>query len=628
MNGMMSLFETLIKYMVFISRRFSMIIVGIMAIPIFIDVSSRFIFSRSILGVIEIEEFMLVCSIFCMLGFVQYEKGHISIDILVSRLPRSIQELLDVFIYAVSGIIFALISWQTIINAIQKSAERSMALQIPVSIFVGIAAFGSLILALVLARDFLKALGIVLNRKLGIWLIVPLLAAVIFMISPTLFEIISPDISGLSFGLLWMCLLFLLMAIKVPIGFAMALIGFLGLWSLTEDLSAPLMVLGSSPYVQTASFIMAVAPLFIFMGQLSVYLRISEELFDAGSKWLGHLPGGLSMASIIGCAGFAAVCGDSFATALTMTTVALPEMRKRYYEPSLALGGIAAGGTLGILIPPSLGFIFYAIVTEESVGKLFIAGVIPGVLLTVLFIITIYIWVILDPSKAPRGQKFTFREKLVSLKGVIGMLFLFLLILGGILGGLFSPTEGGAIGVVGAVFFGIVTRRISMDVIARATSDTVSITCKLFTVLIGVSILGGFLASSRLPYYLAEFVTGLDLGPYWIFAAIVVLYLLLGCVMNVIPIILLTLPAIYPSVIALGFDPIWFGVVTVILMEMGQITPPVGVVVYTVASVSEDVSVVSVFRGVLPFVICELICVVILTFFPQIALFLPNLFFK
>jgi tripartite ATP-independent transporter DctM subunit len=265
-----------------------------------------------------------------------------------------------------------------------------------------------------------------------------------------------------------MVLLFALLFLKMPIAFAVALVGFLGMWTLTKNSTASLSMLGSIPYGEVANFILCVAPLFILMGELADYSGMSDDLFDTAHKWLGRLRGGLSMSSVAGCAGFSAVCGDSLATAVTMGSVALPEMRKKNYSPSLATGGIAAGGTLGILIPPSVGFIFYALVTEESVGKLFIAGILPGLLLSGLFILCIYLIARLDPSKAPRGEKTTLREKLRSLKGVVAMLALFVLILGGILGGVFSPTEGGAIGSVGAFIYATFRRRINKEVLLKA----------------------------------------------------------------------------------------------------------------------------------------------------------------
>ena len=608
--------------------RFSTVILGIMSIPIFFDVALRYVYGKTIPGIIEIEEFMLVCIIFLSMAFLQKKKEHVAINILVSRFPGWIQPVVDCFVYLLSMVIMVLISYETIKNGLDKFGEVSFALEIPITIFVFVAAFGMVLLSLALFQDVVKSAHRVIADGKWPWLLAVLGLNIIVFGLPTLVTRAGWEPSGLILGCLGMIFLFTLLFLKMPIPFAMALIGFLGMWTLSGNTMASLSMLGSIPYGEAANFILCVAPLFILMGELAYYSGMSDDLFETAYKWLGRLPGGLSMSSVAGCAGFSAVCGDSLATAVTMGSVALPEMRKKNYSPSLATGGIAAGGTLGILIPPSVGFIFYALVTEESIGRLFVAGILPGVLLTTLFIFCIYLIAKLDPSKAPRGEKTTFKEKLIALKGVVAMLGLFVLILGGILGGIFSPTEGGAIGSVGAFIYALFRRRINLTVLKKATEEATNITCKLILIIVGVGILGAFLASTRLPFQLAELVVGMEVNRYVVFTAIVLLYLLLGCVLNVIPIILLTMPAIYPTVLALNFDPIWFGVISVLLMEMGQITPPIGIIVFAVSSVAKDVPMETIFKGIFPFLLCMIVCVVILTIFPQIALYLPNLLFK
>jgi tripartite ATP-independent transporter DctM subunit len=282
---------------------------------------------------------------------------------------------------------------------------------------------------------------------------------------------------------------------------------------------------------------------------------------------------------------------------------------------------------LGILIPPSVGFIFYAIVTEVSVGQLFIAGIVPGLLLTTLFIVTIWIGAKIYPEMAPPGQSSTLKEKLVSLKGVLGMLFLFVLILGGILGGFFSPVEGGSIGCVGAFALAVARRRLTWRLLVKSAYDTVEITAKLFIILIGVGVMGFFLAATRLPMIIANFAIGLQVSPYIIMGAILLMFILMGCVLNVIPMIMLVLPTIFPTVTAMGFDPVWFGVICVICMEMGQITPPIGVNVFAICSVAQDVPMQETFKGIVPFFLCMVLIVVLLLIFPPLATYLPGLLY-
>ena len=603
-------------------------IVGFMSIPIFLDVISRMILNKSIPGVIEIEEFMMIFIVFLSLSHLQSEKEHVSIDIVFSRFPIWVQGLVDCFNHLVLFILFVLMEWQIILQVFKKKEELSFSLNIPISIFLGVAALGVLLLAIVLFIDVLKSTATVIKTGHWPWLFSAFTLAGIVMISPFLIKMILSDTpNGLYLGIAGLSLLMVFLLLKMPIGMAMALTGFLGMMFISHRLTAPLSILGIAPYHTTASFILAVVPLFILMGELAFYSGISKDLFDAANKWMGQLPGGLGMASVAGCAGFAAVCGDSMSTAVTMGAVSLPEMKKRKYDDSLSTGCLAAGGTLGILIPPSVGFIFYAIITEESVGKLFIAGILPGVLLATLFMLCIYIMAKIKPTLAPRGDSASFKDKLISLKGIVPMLLLFILILGGIIGGIFSPTEGGGIGAVGAFLYALARRRISLQNLIKAFHETAKLTTKLLMILIGVGILGYFLAATRLPFILSDFVTELPCGRYVILLSVLALFIVLGCLMNVIPMILLTLPAIYPSILALGFDPIWFGVITVIVMEMGQITPPIGVNVFALSSVAENVPMVKIFKGVIPFFICMIICVIVLIIFPSIATFLPNALF-
>ncbi len=603
-------------------------VVGLMSLPVVLDVISRFFLDKSIPGIIDFEELSMVVVVFLALGFVQTQKDHICIDLLVSRLPKWLQTVIDSFNCLVATVLFGLMTWQAVVFALKKVGTRTVGLGIPAPIFIFVAASGTLLITLVLLTDFLRSSSQVIREGRWPWLAPVVILGALLLLSPFILKAAQVRFSGLALGSLGMLLLFTLMLLRMPIGFAMALVGFLGMLIANPNINASLSTLGMAPYHSTASFVIAVAPLFILMGELALYSGISQDLFDTANKWLGRLPGGLAMSAVAGCAGFAAVCGDSMATAVTMSTVSLPEMRRKKYNPGLATGCLAAGGTLGILIPPSMGFIFYAIVTEESIGKLFMAGIVPGILLAGLYIISIYIIAKKNPAMAPRGEQFSWKEKFISLKGVLGMLFLFLLILGGILGGVFSPTEGGAVGAFGAFLLGLLRRRLNWGNLRMSLEETAKITTKLLMILIGVGVLGYFLAATRLPFALADLVTGLPFGRYTIFAAVCVLYIILGCLMNVIPMILLTLPAIYPSIFALGFDPVWFGVVVVILMEMGQITPPVGVNVFALSSVARDVPMETIFRGILPFFLCMVVCIILLVFFPQIALYLPNLFFK
>ena len=605
----------------------SLAAVGFMSLPIMLDVINRFFIGASLQGVVELEEFFMVVIVFLSLGYVQRQEGHIHIDLLTCKLPDWLTRCLNTFNLAASSVFFMIMCWRTLITMMKKSSEYSPMLSIPLWFGLGLAVIGVAILALVLLQQLFRSMAANLKDHSAMGMIIALLGAVLLITMPMWLKALGLGVSRFEYGVYGMMFLMVLLLAGMPIGFAMGLVGYIGLGVLGFNMIPALNMLGIAPYTTSASFILAVAPLFILMGLMASEAGISQELFETAQKWLGRLPGGLAMASVAGCSGFAAVCGDSMATAVTMGSVALPEMKRAKYSLGLACGSLAAGGTLGILIPPSIGFIFYALVTEQSVGKLFIAGIIPGLLLAVMFIFAIWLIAVRNPEKAPRGEKSTLQEKLLSLKGVVGMLALFVLILGGILGGLFSPTEGGAIGVLGALTIALMRRKLSWAGIVKSCEHTVYITSKLLMILIGVGILGYFMAASRLPFHLASVVTESGLNKYVILAGVMGLYVLLGCLMNVIPMILLTLPAIFPSITALGFDPIWFGVLTVIIMEMGQITPPIGVNVFALSSVAEGVSMGTIFLGILPFFICMVLMLALIIVFPSLATWLVGVFF-
>jgi tripartite ATP-independent transporter DctM subunit len=605
----------------------SLAAVGFMSVPIIIDVLARLLIGASVKGVVELEEFVMVVIVFLSLGHVQRIEGHIHIDLITCKLPGKLARCLNTFNLTASSVFFGMMCWRTVLTAMKKSTEYSAMLSIPLWLALSLAVIGVAILCLVLLQQVLKSMAANLSDGAWLGMLLALCGAALLIFMPTWLKALPLDISRFEYGIYGMIFLMVLLLGGMPIGFAMGMVGYIGLGVLGFNLTPALNMLGIAPYSTSASFILAVAPLFILMGLMASEAGISKELFETAQKWLGRLPGGLAMASVAGCSGFAAVCGDSMATAVTMGSVALPEMKRNKYQPGLACGALAAGGTLGILIPPSVGFIFYALVTEESVGKLFIAGILPGLALAVMFMFAIWLIAVRNPENAPKGEKASLNEKMRSLKGIIGMLVLFVLILGGILGGFFSPTEGGAIGVVGALIIALVRRKLSWKGLVKSCERTVYITSKLLMILIGVSILGYFMASSRLPFELANVVTESGLNKYVILAGIMALYILLGCLMNVIPMILLTLPAIFPSITALGFDPIWFGVLTVIIMEMGQITPPIGVNVFALSSVAEGVSMGTIFAGILPFFICMVILLALIIAFPPLATWLVGVFF-
>jgi tripartite ATP-independent transporter DctM subunit len=404
----------------------------------------------------------------------------------------------------------------------------------------------------------------------------------------------------------------------------MAAVGFGGFYYLTS-LEGALGILRTVPFATAASYDLSVLPLFLLMGSFAFYSGMSEGLYNSAYKWIGGAPGGLAMATVLGCSGFAAVSGSTLATAATMGMIALPEMKKYQYDPALATGVVASGGSLGILIPPSSILIIYGVITEQSIGKLFMAGVFPGLLLALLFTLCIAVRVKLNKKLGPPGAETTFSDKLASLKDCWGVLALFIVIMGGLYLGLFTPTEAAGVGAFGAFSFAALKGRLSMKSLIASVTDTMRSTAMIFVIVIGAMIFGYFLAISRVPFQLASFVGNLQVSPNVILICILVVYLLLGCIMDTLAMVILTVPIFYPVILGLGFDPIWFGVIMVLVSEMGVITPPVGMNVYVIHGVAKDVTLFTIFRGILPFLAMMILCIILVIMFPQIALYLPSL---
>lgn len=428
---------------------------------------------------------------------------------------------------------------------------------------------------------------------------------------------------SLEIGIAGGIILFVLIALGLPIGVSMGAVGVVGLAMIT-NIDAALSRLAQTAYSMTANYITAVIPLFVIMGEFAYISGLTQEAYSATYKWLGRLPGGLAMATIGGCAGFAAVCGSSEATALTIGSFALPEMRKHRYDPRLALGSIAAGGTLGILIPPSMAFVLYGLITEQSIGKLFLAGVFPGILLAFLFMITIYTLAKINPHYGPSGGKTSFKVKIIAIKEVWGVFILFIIVMGGIYGGILTPTEAAAAGAFSAFLIALFRRKINKNNLITSFMNTLRVTGFVFVIIIGAVLFGYLMAASGVSIALANFVSGLPISRLGILIAILLLYLILGCLMDAFAMVLITMPILYPVVINLGYDPIWFGVLIVIMMEMGMITPPIGMNVFVLKGIARDIPMSMIFQGALPFVISMAIGVSILIAFPDIALFLPG----
>ena len=425
-------------------------------------------------------------------------------------------------------------------------------------------------------------------------------------------------------GIVGICILLVLMFAGMPIGFTMLLVGSTGFFYLVK-LSGAIHILASVPYALISNYDYAVLPLFLLMGTIILNAGFGRTLFRFANTMLGRLPGGLAIATIFACGVFSAISSSSIACTLTIGLIAIPEMKRYKYDSALSAGSVAAGGTLDILIPPSGLFIIYGIMTEQSIAKLFIAGMIPGIILALMFIVVVYFRVRLNPTLAPSGQSTTFREKMAALGECVEILLLCILILGGLIIGWFTPTEAGAIGAFGAIVFALIRKRLSWQGFKDSVIDTIRSTGMIFMIVMGALVFNAFFAVTTIPMELAEWVSGLALPPVAIMVIILLMYIILGTFLDELAMILLTLPIFFPVVTRLGFDPIWFGVVVVLVVEMGMISPPVGMTMFVVKGIAPDISMQTIYKGVLPFVIAVAVLMVLLVAFPKMALFLPRL---
>lgn len=430
----------------------------------------------------------------------------------------------------------------------------------------------------------------------------------------------SPEMIGLI-GIAVLIMLFLL---KVPVGISLILVGLIGT-SFIRGWDIAFTQLGRTPFDTASSYSLSVIPLFILMGMILSYTGLGRDLYSAVDSWIGHLRGGLAMATIGTAAIFSAISGSLNATTATVAKITLPEMKKYNYKPSLSTACVAAGGTLGILIPPSVILILYGILTREPIGKLLIAGIIPGILQMLIFMLTIAILVRRDSALAPvRAEKAAFSEKLNSLKNVWPFLGLFLISIGGIYLGVFTPTEAAGVGAFGALIFALISKKLDLHKLKMSFNESVRLTAYIFLILIGATLFSQFLTITRIPVKLTSFVANLDLNPYIILILILIALFILGCFVEGLSLIVLTLPIIYPIITELGFSGIWFGVIMVMAINIGSLTPPLGISVYVIKGVASDIPIQTIFRGVTPMIMAMVACIVLLIAFPQLVTFLPS----
>ncbi len=604
----------------------------LMSIAMVVDLVSRLAFGRPLSGMIELQTYMLVFMAFFSIAHTMLKNQHVSVDLFTSQMSARTNSILQSVFSSWGAFIFGAMSWLTASRSMEafRRDEISDIIQMPFWVLYAVVAVGTLLLALTLVGllfTHLSGLYQSLEGKASFWLLLLGMAvvAVAGATSGLILKAVAPDLSSPAIGIFYTLLLMLILLLGFPVGFSMAFAGLTGLFYLIGS-NVAFNVTKINTYDSVAVYFFCVIPFFLLMGFLILHAGIGAKLYNAGIKVFGRLPGGLAVGTVAGCGGFAAICGDSVASAATMGSVSIPEMKKYDYDDSLATGSVAAGGTLGILIPPSIGFVVYGIITEQSIGKMFMAGIVPGIILTLGFAFAAYIQCVINPKLGPKSEKFTAQEVAKPIFDIWPVGALFAAVIGGIYSGILTPTEAGGVGASGALLIALFSKGFNRHKLFAALLEATTTSAMIFTILIGVGLLGYFITLTDLPLSFANFLNTLDVNRYIIFVLILLLYLVLGMVMNIIPMMMLTLPILFPTVVGLGFDPIWFGVIMVIMMEMGQITPPVGINVFVIHGVAKkyNVSMATIYRGIIPFVVVEIIVIFLLTLFPDIVLWLPD----
>lgn len=604
---------------------------GVITLVVVINITMRAAIALPLYGNIYLVGVLLVIVFFAPYAYCELKKEHVQVDVLVKRLPPTVQKIVTTNSYFVSLGIAITLGYQMFVQAAMYKAGNIVTglLSIPEWIFIFLTGLFMILFTFTLVVSFLNHLGELLAIKSTtayLWLLPGIIIALglfAFSLWPSLLPL---EVSKSTWGIIFSSFLFVLIFLNIHIAIAMCMVSLLGL-SYISGTEAGLANLSMSFIWVANQYTWSVAPLFLWMGTLAYHAGFAKEIYSTARTWLGRLPGGLASASTGACTLLSAITGSSMTGVLTMGVLGLPEMRAHKYDMKLATASICAAATIGMLIPPSIGFIVYGFLTEVSIGQLFIAGILPGILNSVILIILITIMCRRNPMLGPPGPSTAWKEKFLSLKDVWAVMLLILFVLGGIYMGILTATEAGAIGSFGALVIGLTRRRLSLKGLANSATEAVRVNGLIMFIFVAATAFSHVVAATRLPYILADWVIGLGLSPYALISIILFIYMFLGCVMNALPAIILTLPVFFPMAMAAGFHPVWFGVLIVVMADLGQITPPIGMNVFAMSAIAKDVPMYDIFRGVLPFWGAFIVLTAILVAFPQISLWLPSMMF-
>jgi tripartite ATP-independent transporter DctM subunit len=596
----------------------------------FVDVVLRYVFNLPITGIVEVTEVLMIMAVFLAIAHTQNVKGHISIDLITSKLKPKARLVMECITTLIGLILFGVAVWQEVIQFLwfleRNSTHGQEYIMIPSAPFSGIIVIGCVSMALLLLRDFLANLAEALklgltrfNVLLIIGIPISVVALAILWMQPTIGQISLP-----SLGLIGILVSIILFLSGMPIAFVLLLTSVVFIGHIRGPQTA-LDLLGGELYSCTGTYTWSVLPFFVILGFVSLYAKFGEDLYHTAHQWFGHIRGGLAVATIGASTGFAAIVGESVSAIATMGAVALPEMRKYKYDDRLSTGSITGGSILGPIIPPSAAFIIAGLLTQMSIGDLFIAGIIPGVIMAVLYVITIYVWCRLNPKIATLGERTGWVPRLTSLKASGPVLVLFLLVIGGIYGGVFTPTEGGSVGAVVALIIGIAMRRFTWKTFAQTLIEAGKVISMVFLILIGAVMFTRFVAWCNVSNTLTELILSADLSPTAFVLLVLLVFFGLGWFIDLTPLLLIGIPIAYPIAVSLGVNTIWFITLAIITINLGALTPPVGISLFTLKGMAQDIPIGTIYKGSLPFVLGTVIAIAIVFAVPPCATWLPGL---
>lgn len=603
---------------------FGMVILVLMMGFIFVSVVMRYVFNRPLLGQVELIEIMMAVVVFSAIAYAQLTKSHVTMDIVVNRLSARPRLILEGSANLISIALFCLIVYCSILNTL-NTVSTTPIFAIPLRYMRLLVPFGSILLTIMLLRDFIINMKDSLTYKENIWIFMLGIPALVICAVFWFLIFIPISLSLTALGLAGIIFMLVMLAAGMPIGYVLMGVGVVMLIYARGSI-AGFDILGKTWYETVASYNWSPIMFFMLMGFFCFHAGFGRDMFHAATRFLGHFHGGLAMGTVAACTAFGAVVGDNLSGTITMTAIGYPEMKRYKYDEKLTIGALTCSGTIGALIPPSVSLIMYGVLAEVSIGKLFMAGIIPGIVCALSFMATIYIRCRIDPSLGPPALHSTWKERMSSLKSGGPIIALFLLVIGGIYTGAFTATEGGGIGAFGALVLALAMRRMNWKSFGDSIVETAKFVAMAFTVLGGAMVFGYFIVVSKLPLTLASYIATLNVSSTVIMIFIVVTYFFLGCFLPVLPLLLITVPIFLPIAVNLGWDLIWFGIIISLMMNMAAITPPFGIQLFVMKGLTNR-PLSLIFASVVPFIIALFVTVLLIIAFPELATWLPYLFY-